>query len=1020
MTEQKQTTAFRSAAGRWLLLLLLLFLVPGLAFVGALAWLGNSDAGTRLIAEQATRWVPGLSLELSSGHLASGVQVARLAYATDSLEIEVADLSLRWRASCLLAGKLCIEDLEIAALRLDIAPSSGSGPVRLPEITTPWPVAIEKLRVGELLINTGEAPSTQLADIAGERLLWRLARVSARSLSLSHAQRPYQLRGRITLRRDYPVALQLRSTPGEPLPPLIAQLSGNLRSLKFLVEKSQQQPLVLQGSVNVLKPRFPLIATVNAPAVFEYSLGGKSAQFQRLSGQISGDIDHVALSLEGVLRVPGLEGQQEFDVDISVEPVQQSLVVKHAGGQFLGLPVKMQGELAWSAQRGLQARRASLVQGANSLDVNGELDGAGLEWSLSARALQAYWPELSGKLSVLGRLERWGTGFDLGVSLRAEHIGFQQQVLPLAELDCQWRGEAPGSAVQLQCRNLRLDTPAWASLPVLSWVAEHPVEVGLDLSLPGLTVGPGCLHIREDRRQRVCNTTPLRFGAAGLAAATITGREMPLRWLELLVREESVLTGSWGFSLRTPGAPDTAFSWSVLAAEIGEIEASVERKGEYWEGVVSSAGVSLSPLLPLVPELRKLEGKLHGDIGFRQDERGLLLNGQAALAHGKVGVFEVDSIVEELSLSLSLAGRRASIEGMLAVEDETVELSGQADWQRLPWSAQLRMISENIELKPLEGVAATLSADLTLSAGPDLAFLEGEIVIPTARLDASEFRAGEGVVTLSPDTEIVGREENKVFSGPELNIAVALRLGEDVQFRGYGLRGRLRGGLDLEKKGQRPLQTNGTILLADGEFRAYGQDLIVEEGRLEFTGSPYNPDVRVRAHRRHTRDAAEVGIVASGPIAQPKLRLYSSEPMSEQERMHYLLTGRQIDAANEPLDGAAVSQAAVALGLASTNEKLGKFAEQFGIQNLELGTEQGEQGQEAQVSGYFGPNLYVKYAHSPFLQEPVFSARYRLTEQFYVAGYQGVHSALELLWFVRRKQDDKLYPAKNNSGSEKK
>jgi autotransporter translocation and assembly factor TamB len=1018
MSEQEQTAPRRRLGGRWLIYLLLAFLVPGLVLVGALAWLGNSEAGTRLIAKQATKWVPGLSLELTSGHLATGVQIGHLGWQGEAFEIEASDVTLDWQAACLLAGKLCIEHLDAASLQLSISPSSSSGPVRLPVVVTPWPIAIGKLRVGELLINSGEAPAARLAELAGEELLWRLARVSARSLSLSHEQRTYQLSGRITLRRDYPVALQLRASLGDPLPPLVALLSGDLRSLKFVVEKSQQLPLALRGSVNVLRPGFPLTASLSAPAAFKYSLGGKSIDFQRLAGQLSGNMDRITLSLEGVLLAPGLEGRQEFDVDVSVQPLQQSVLVQHAGGRVLGLPLEMQGELAWSAQWGFQARQARLVQGSNSLELNGELGGAGLQWQLAVGDLQAYWPEVGGSIAAQGRLRQLGAEFELSASVRAEGIGFRQQALPLAELDCHWRGEPPGSAVQLQCRNLRLDTPAWASLPLLSWVAENPVTLGLDWSAPSLTVGPGCLHTREDSRQRVCNTTPLHYSAGGLAAATITGREMPLRWLEQLVREESVLSGRWGFSLQSPGAPDTGFNWRVSAAGIGEITASVERGDEYWEGVVSSAGIQLSPLLPLVPELRKLEGRLQGDIGFRQDERGLLLSGQAALDYGKVGVFEVDSIVEELTLSLHLDGRRASIDGVLAIEDETVELSGQADWQQQPWSAELRMFSENIELEPLQGVAATVTADLTLSAGPETAFLQGEISIPKGRLDASELRAGDDVVGLSPDTEIVGREENKVFSGPELNIAVALRLGEEVHFRGYGLKGRLRGGLDLEKKGQRPLQARGTILLADGEFRSYGQDLIVEEGRLEFTGSPYNPDVRVRAHRRHTRDDAEVGIVASGPIDQPQLRLYSSEPMSEQERMHYLLTGRKIDAASEPLDSSAVSQAAVALGLASTNEKLGRAAEQFGIQNLELGTEQGEQGQEAQVSGYFGPNLYVKYGYNPFLEEPVFSARYRLTEQFYVEGYQGAQSALELLWFVRRKQDDKLYPANENLGSE--
>ena len=210
-----------------------------------------------------------------------------------------------------------------------------------------------------------------------------------------------------------------------------------------------------------------------------------------------------------------------------------------------------------------------------------------------------------------------------------------------------------------------------------------------------------------------------------------------------------------------------------------------------------------------------------------------------------------------------------------------------------------------------------LVPDLTLTASPQRTHLQGDIYIPSGLIDLSHVSGSPDVVSVSLDTQIVGeqprQETNMLFSS-----AITVRLGEAVRFKGYGLVGSLFGSGELEKPAGGDLLARGSVGIVDGRWRAYGQDLLVEDGRLEFNGPLDKPYLRLRAERRQTNAGDTVGVLVDGPLADPRVQLFSSEAMSEQERMHYLITGRRINAATISADGAA-AQAAVAMGLATRN-----------------------------------------------------------------------------------------------------
>ena len=106
----------------------------------------------------------------------------------------------------------------------------------------------------------------------------------------------------------------------------------------------------------------------------------------------------------------------------------------------------------------------------------------------------------------------------------------------------------------------------------------------------------------------------------------------------------------------------------------------------------------------------------------------------------------------------------------------------------------------------------------------------------------------------------------------------------------------------------------GEITIPEGRYRAYGQRLDVENGRLLFTGSPLdNPGLDIRAVRR-VNDIV-VGLQIRGRARQPELELFSIPAMGQTDTLSYLILGRPMDGASAS-EGEVVAKAALALGLA--------------------------------------------------------------------------------------------------------
>ncbi|WVM93118.1 translocation/assembly module TamB domain-containing protein [Halopseudomonas pachastrellae] len=99
-------------------------------------------------------------------------------------------------------------------------------------------------------------------------------------------------------------------------------------------------------------------------------------------------------------------------------------------------------------------------------------------------------------------------------------------------------------------------------------------------------------------------------------------------------------------------------------------------------------------------------------------------------------------------------------------------------------------------------------------------------------------------VTVSPDVVIVGQEAAEQDAGAVSLPGVKLNIGDQLRLSAFGLRGRLKGQLEVQEN----LTANGDLQILDGKFRRLGQELELRRALLLFSGADQSAVPECRGH----------------------------------------------------------------------------------------------------------------------------------------------------------------------------
>jgi translocation and assembly module TamB len=439
----------------------------------------------------------------------------------------------------------------------------------------------------------------------------------------------------------------------------------------------------------------------------------------------------------------------------------------------------------------------------------------------------------------------------------------------------------------------------------------------------------------------------------------------------------------------------------------------------------------LSFIGQLAPDLGRFGGRLEGEMRLAGSIEAPQLQGRVALEDGlavlRAPGLRIRGIQVELigqgAQGLRLAAAARSGGGTLNVNGQL-----QAAGERAP-QADLQIRGVAFQAFNTPDARVFVSPDLSLQADAQRISVTGEVRVPRAAITPKKLPTS--AVTVSGDQVIVrpGEEEPQAteVAGAKIYARVRLILGAEtndeigeqitdkldepeVYIDAFGLTAGLEGELLIIEEPGEPTRGTGELNIVEGRYQAYGQDLVIETGRILFPGGPISePGLEVRAIRGDLEDEdVVVGVQVRGSLKQPEFELFSEPSMTQQEQLSYLVLGR---APGEQSGGESslLARAALALGLKGGNYLAENFGSRLGVDEIgfessDTGTGEGEQASLV-IGKYLSPRLYISYGIG--LLEPVSTVRleYAITNSLeLVTESSGAQTGGDVIYTIERGQ----------------
>jgi len=377
------------------------------------------------------------------------------------------------------------------------------------------------------------------------------------------------------------------------------------------------------------------------------------------------------------------------------------------------------------------------------------------------------------------------------------------------------------------------------------------------------------------------------------------------------------------------------------------------------------------------------------------------IQGFLQLTDGAANVPQLGLSLEAISLTAKNQGNNlilfngdmTSGKGLLNIEGDLLLDARQG------WPLTVRLKGKDVQLVQLPEAVAFASPDLDIGLKNSRLTVKGELQLPQAKIKLRELP--KQTITVSADEVILGSTQKQADSPAlSMDIQVKVIVGDKVSFEGFGLNTRLQGKVDLHSKDDKNL-AQGELSLLDGRYRAYGQDLKIEKGRLLFNGPPENPNLDIKANRLSLDESVTAIITISGNLRSPLVQVSSTPDLPEEEALSYLLTGHGIGEGGSN-NATLLRQAIAAKGLDKSQQILDRVATGLGVDEAKISEGSSLEDTSLLLGKYLSPDLYVSYAVGLFDNQGAFITRYRLSKRLRLEVKSGTEQSMDLIYDVER------------------
>ncbi|ART78994.1 autotransporter assembly complex protein TamB [Oceanisphaera avium] len=755
--------------------------------------------------------------------------------------------------------------------------------------------------------------------------------------------------------RDYPLALKGQVSLNDAL-------QGSVKQLQLT---NGDNKLVVNGDIT---ERWHLNGVLSAPNLAVYAPG--------LYGDLAGDI-----KVRGALKTPELQlalmGKKAGFNDTEARDIK---LTAHGRWGDKDQGQQTSGDLNFSIDRiragEMQINQLQLQgsgnEAAHRLSLNFKGDPLGAEINLEGSLGSQGWRAQLNKGVLDTPLETWRLQQNAQLAYQKDTVSVQAHCWQSAEAALCFdtiNANAERGHAGLSIRDLDLARLAPFFPEGFSWEAILNGKAALQWSA------------KQTKLNADINTTPGAFIS--------NGTRLSYQTLSLVSEmSDNRLRSTLDFKSEQLGR-------MAVRANVSDLNAKRTLSGN-----VNIEQLKLDWLAPLLPEVARLQGVLAGQGRFEGTLDAPLLFGNISLTGGEVDTYSDMVQVRDFTTRLDIRGTQAHIDGQLKVGGGPLYITGDLDWRQLPVSGEIRLQGHDLEAGYPGMGRVRVNPDMSISLG-ETAKIRGRIIIPWSRIEVKELP--DSAVSLSSDVIVVQPSGMIPDTTPKLpvDIRIQVQLLDDVRLDALGLKTRLEGQLNIVQNPNKAMRANGEIRLEDGKFKAYGQNLLIREGSILFSGPLDIPNLKVVAIRNPSTmsdSSITVGVRVSGNAKQPELVVFSEPDMPQAEQLSYLLRGRGLDGEGDTDGNALVQSMLLGAGVGKVGGVVTDIGEALGLKDVSLDTDGSGDDTEVNISAYLLPGLQIGYGVGVFSSIGEVRLRYELLPRLYLQAASGLNQAIDLFY----------------------
>jgi len=419
---------------------------------------------------------------------------------------------------------------------------------------------------------------------------------------------------------------------------------------------------------------------------------------------------------------------------------------------------------------------------------------------------------------------------------------------------------------------------------------------------------------------------------------------------------------------------------SIGFQQAGYLNATVELErspGIAMRGELHTQLSNLYWLEMFSPDLVRPYGVIEGHIQLGGTRQQPLLGGQAQLRN-----FSAELPALGLSLSQGQASLDAQPDGSARITAQAhtggqgaLLVDGSLSWFGQAQPLQLHIGGDQVLLSDTAELRVVANPDLNLRLIGTTMELRGSVHIPQATIDLQRLDRGTSV---SQDVVVLDPADPQSSEAARLDMDLQISLGSKVAMSGFGLKGQLSGQMQLRARPNRETLANGELEIT-GRYKAYGQDLTITQGQLQWNHDIVSdPRLNIRAQRVVGEITA--GIHVTGRAHQPWVEIWSDPAMSQSESLAYLVLGRSLSLASDD-ETQQLNAASTALS-AGSGLLAAQLGAKLGLDDAGVSQSRALGASVIGVGKYLTPRLYLGYGVSLLGSGSVLTLKYLLKRGF--------------------------------------